>query len=82
MTQDAIQVSGAVFVESVRASPYFFTGRHVTSLLGVTSTRPWKRAGKKVSCSASSTSPKVSPMPGVTRYTNTHSCWCDFCSPT
>ena len=54
MTQDAVQFSGAVFVVSGRDIPACFTGRRVTPLPVVLSPRPWKRAGKKVSCSNSS----------------------------
>ena len=76
MTQDAVQFSGAVFTGSGRAGPACFTGRRVTPLPSVPSPRPWKRLGVKVS-----TGLKASLMPEVTRYTNYHSCWSDFCSP-
>ena len=58
-----------------------FTGRCVTPLPDVPSPRPWKRDGIKASHSASSTKPKASLVSGVTRCTNYHSCWSDFCSP-
>ena len=80
MTQDAVQFSGAFFVGSVRDSNACFTGRQVTPLPSYPSTRPWKRAGKKVSHSTSSTMTKASPIPGVTLCTNYHSCWSYFCS--
>ena len=78
MKQDAAQLSGAVFVGSCRNSPACFSGRRVTLLPGAPSPKPWKRAGKKFSYSASSTETKASPMLGVTRCTNAHSCWSDF----
>ena len=80
MTQDAVQFSGAVSVGYGRDSPAYFTGRRVTPLYGPPSPNPSKRAGKKVSRRAFSIGPKASPIPGVTRCTNAHSCWSDFYS--
>ena len=45
MTQEAAQLSGAVFFGSGRSSPACFTGRHVTPFPGVPSSNPWKRSG-------------------------------------
>ena len=80
MKYDAILFPWAVSVESIRASPAYFTGSQVTPLSGAPSPNPSKRAGKKVSRSDFSTGPKVSPMPVETLCTNAHSCWSDFCS--
>ena len=81
MTQDAVHFSGAIFFGSGRCSPACFNARCVTPLPGAPSPRPWERVVNKVYCSAYSTGPKASPMPGVTRCKNAHSCWSYFCSP-
>ena len=78
MTQDVVQ---AVFVISGRFSTACFTGICVTPLPGIPSPRPWMRTGMKLSRSACSAKPKESLIIGVTRCTNTHSFWSDFCSP-
>ena len=80
MTHVVVQFSGTVFVRYGRASPACFTDRQVTLIPGDPSPSPLNRTGKKVSCSSFSTVPKASLMPGVTRCTNDHSCWSDFCS--
>ena len=81
MTQDACQFSGAVNVGSGRAIPACFTGKRVISLLGALSPSPSNSAGRNASAISSSTGPNALPIPGVTRYTNAHSCWSDFCRP-
>ena len=73
MTQDAVRFSGAVFVRSGRASSASFTGRQMNPLPGVTSTRPCKRAGMKVSRRTCSAGPKASLISGVTFCMNAHS---------
>ena len=81
ITQDAVQYSGAVRVGSVRASPTCFTGRRVTPCSDAPSPSPSNIIVTKVSRSAFSKGLKASPMMGVTRCNNSHSCWRDFCSP-
>ena len=81
MTQDAVQFSGAVWGGSGRASLACLTGRRVTPRSGTPSCSHSNNAGKKVSFNAFFFGPKESPTPGVTRCTNAHSCWSDFCSP-
>ena len=80
-TKDAKQFSGDVLVGSRRARPACFTGRRVTPLPGVLSTRPWKGAGTKAPQSACYTRTKAYTMLGVTCCKNDHSCWSDFYSP-
>ena len=80
-TQDTVQLSRAVRVRPGRASPACFTGRRVIALPGDPSPTPSNSAGKNAVAIYSSTGPKASPIPGVTRCTNAHSCWSDFCSP-
>ena len=81
MTQDAVHLSGAVCVGSGRSNPAYLTSRRVIPLYCTPSPSLSNTAGTKVSLSTFSTGPKVSPMPGVTRCTNSHSCRIDFCSP-
>ena len=80
VTQDAVQFSGDILVGSWSSSPACFTGRHVITLPGVPSPRPWNRAVMKASRSACTVGPKASPMSGVTRFTDSQYCWSDFCS--
>ena len=79
--QDAVQFSGTVFIESIRASLAYFTGRRVNLCSSEPYHSPSKRAGKKVSCSAFSTRPKALPIRRVASCKNYHSCWNDFCGP-
>ena len=81
MTQDAVQFSGAVFVGYGNSRHTGFTGRLATPRPGVPSPTPWKRDSMNKSLSAFLTGQKASPMLEVTRCTNPHSCWSDFCSP-
>ena len=81
MKHDAFQLSGSVRVGSGRASPAYFTGRRVIALPGAPSPTLWKSSGMNAVLTSSSTGPKASPIPGVTRCTNAHSCWIDFYSP-
>ena len=80
MTQDVCQLSGAVRVGSGRAIPACFTGRRVIALPGAPSPTPWKSSGMNAVLISSSTGPKASPIPGVTRCKNAHSCWSDYFS--
>ena len=81
MIQDAVQLFGAVSVGSGMDGPSYFTGRRLNPLPGAPSPNTLNRDGKKVSRSAFSTGTKASPMPEVTRFMNSHSCWSDLCSP-
>ena len=78
MTQEAFQLSGGVRAGSGRASPAYFTGRRVIALPGAPSHTPLNRSGRNAVLISSSTGPKPSPITGVTRCTNAHSCWSDF----
>ena len=81
MTQDACQLAAAVRVRSGRAIPACFTGRRVIALPGAQSPTPLKSSGRNAVLISSSTGPKASPIPGVTRCTNYHSCWSEFWYP-
>ena len=81
MTQDACQFSGAVKVGSGRAIPACFIGKRVIYLPGDPSPTPSNSAGRNAFAISSSTSPNALSIPGVTRCTNSHSYWSDFCRP-
>ena len=66
---------------SGRASPACFTVRRVIALLGAPYPTHWKSSGMKAVLISSSTGRKTSPIPGVTRCTNAHSCWSELYSP-
>ena len=79
MTQDACQFSGAVSVGSGWAISTCFTGKRVISLPGALSPTPSNSAGRNAFAISSSTGPNSLPIPGVTRCTNAHYFWSDFC---
>ena len=80
MTQESVHFSGAFSIGSGRSRTSSFTGKRVTSRPGIPSPTPWKREKMNDSQIAFLAGPKVSTMLGVTRCTNSHSYWSDFCS--
>ena len=79
--QEDVQLVLTVLVGSGRAIPSYLTGKPVTALLGIWDVDPLKRAGGKVSFSASSIGWNDSPMYEVTLCKKYHSSWRDFCIP-
>ena len=80
-TQGAVKCSDSEWLRYGSTSPYWLTGSQVNPHTGYPFSSTIQRSSRKSLCRVSSIGWNASLTPGVTRCTNAHYYWSDFCIP-